>query len=152
MTTPPAVILAVPVPATIVHVPPAVASVNAGVVAPTHTLAAPPPIAAIKIENISTDIAAPPVQKVTPQIEIAATELKVSVFPNPAESFFSLKVQSKSLEQVTVRIIDIAGRQVQQLTGIPEQTMRFGENIVNGTYLVEVRQGSEKVMLKVIKQ
>jgi hypothetical protein len=44
VTTPPVVILAVPVPATIDQVPPAVASVKAGVVAFTQTLAAPPPI------------------------------------------------------------------------------------------------------------
>jgi hypothetical protein len=44
VTTPPAVILAVPVPGTIDQVPPAVASVKAGVVELTQTLAAPPPI------------------------------------------------------------------------------------------------------------
>ena len=38
--------LAVPVPAVIDQVPPAVASVNAGVVAPIQTEVAPPPIAA----------------------------------------------------------------------------------------------------------
>lgn len=39
-------IVAAPVPFTIDHVPPAVASVKAGVAEPTHTAAAPPPIAA----------------------------------------------------------------------------------------------------------
>ncbi len=46
VTTPPDVMLAVPVPFVIDHVPPAVALVNAGVVALTHTDDAPPPIAA----------------------------------------------------------------------------------------------------------
>src|SRR4029077_18174009 len=46
VTTPPAVIVADPVPFNIDHVPPVVASVNAGVAAPTHTVVAPPPIAA----------------------------------------------------------------------------------------------------------
>jgi hypothetical protein len=45
VTTPPVVILAVPVPGTIDQVPPPVASVKAGVVELTQTLAAPPPIA-----------------------------------------------------------------------------------------------------------
>ena len=45
VTTPPAVMLAVPVPLVIDHVPPAVASVKAGVVDPTHTEVVPPPIA-----------------------------------------------------------------------------------------------------------
>ena len=46
VTTPPAVMLAVPVPFVIDQVPPAVASVKAGVFALTHTVVAPPPIAA----------------------------------------------------------------------------------------------------------
>ncbi len=46
VTTPPAVILAVPVPATIDHVPPAVAFVKAGVCELTQTVAAPSAIAA----------------------------------------------------------------------------------------------------------
>jgi hypothetical protein len=46
VTMPPDVMVAEPVPFTIDHVPPEVASVNAGVEAPTHTLDAPPPIAA----------------------------------------------------------------------------------------------------------
>jgi hypothetical protein len=45
VTTPRVVIVAEPVPLTIDQVPPEVASVNV-VDAPTHTLAAPPPIAA----------------------------------------------------------------------------------------------------------
>jgi hypothetical protein len=45
VTTPPAVILAVPVTGTTDQTPPPVASVKAGVVEPTQTLAVPPPIA-----------------------------------------------------------------------------------------------------------
>jgi hypothetical protein len=44
VTTPPAVILAEPVPEVIDQIPPAEASVKAGVAEPTHTLTAPPPI------------------------------------------------------------------------------------------------------------
>ena len=42
---PPVVMPAVPVPFVIDQVPPKVASVNAGVVEPTHTIGAPPAIA-----------------------------------------------------------------------------------------------------------
>ena len=45
MTIPPVVMLAVPVPFVIDHVPPVDASVNAGLVDPRQTVAAPPPIA-----------------------------------------------------------------------------------------------------------
>ena len=46
VTTPPLVMLAVPVPETIDHVPEPVTSVKAGVVEFTHTVAAPPAMAA----------------------------------------------------------------------------------------------------------
>jgi hypothetical protein len=53
---------------------------------------------------------------------------------------------------VTIKVFDITGRQVQQLQGVPGQAIKFGDKIVNGTYFVEVRQGSEKVVIKIIKQ
>ena len=46
VTTPPAEIVAEPVPFVIDHVPPPTEFVNAGVVLPVQTVAAPPPIAA----------------------------------------------------------------------------------------------------------
>jgi hypothetical protein len=56
------------------------------------------------------------------------------------------------MEQVTIRITDIAGRPVQQLQAMPGQTIRFGDKMMNGTYLIEVRQGSERVVTKVVKK
>jgi hypothetical protein len=56
------------------------------------------------------------------------------------------------MDQIIVRIVDIAGREVQQLQSMPGQTIRFGDKIVNGTYMVEVRQGSERAVTIVIKQ
>ena len=47
VNTPPEVMLAFPVPAITDHIPPAVASVNAGVAEPAHTVEAPPAIAEI---------------------------------------------------------------------------------------------------------
>jgi hypothetical protein len=81
-----------------------------------------------------------------------ANKLSVSVFPNPSESFFNLKAQSKIQDPVTIKVFDMAGRQVQQLQGVPGQALRFGDHIVNGTYLVEVRQGAERIVTKVVKQ
>jgi hypothetical protein len=49
--------LAVPVPGIIDQVPPGVASVNAGVVAPGHTVAAPPAIGATEVPAFMTTVA-----------------------------------------------------------------------------------------------
>ena len=65
VTTPPVVMLAVPVPATIDQVPPAVASVKAGVAEFTQTAAAPPAIAAtvgrgLIVKDLVADAEHPP--------------------------------------------------------------------------------------------
>ena len=57
VTTPPVVMLAVPVPFVIDHVPPAVASVNAGVVEPAQTIAAPPAIEATEGNVLTVRVA-----------------------------------------------------------------------------------------------
>ena len=68
VTTPPLVMLAVPVPGTIDHVQPPVASVKAGVVEPTQTEAAPPPMLAtvgnaltvVAVDEVAAEASHPP--------------------------------------------------------------------------------------------
>ena len=78
VTTPPDVMLAVPVPGVIAQVPPAVASVKAGVFDPIHTVTAPPAIAATA-GNAFTVIASDEVVPF-PQVLLPATV----IFPETA--------------------------------------------------------------------
>ena len=57
VNTPPEVMLAFPVPAITDHIPPAVASVNAGVVEPAQTIAAPPAIEATEGNVLTVRVA-----------------------------------------------------------------------------------------------
>jgi lysophospholipase L1-like esterase len=102
-----------------------------------------PPVAPVTIINLSADIKA---------AETKGSDMSVSVFPNPAASYFNLKVQAQSMELITIRIVDIAGRQVQQFKVMPGQAIRFGNKMMNGIYLIEVIQGSERVVKTVIRQ
>jgi hypothetical protein len=61
-------------------------------------------------------------------------------------------VQTQGKELITVRIVDIAGRRIQQFGVMPGQGIRFGDKMMNGIYLVEVRQGSERVVKTVTRQ
>ncbi|MEI9947320.1 MAG: carbohydrate-binding protein [Chitinophagaceae bacterium] len=81
-----------------------------------------------------------------------ATKLSVSVFPNPTETFFNLKVQSKTKDLVQIRVFDMTGHQVQFLQGTPDEIMRVGFNLAIGIYIIETRQGTERIMTKVVKQ
>ena len=96
----------------------------------------PPPVAAI----VSTD---------TEQEAIAKIEVKA--YPNPAAYYFNLKIKTQKKDEVMIRVIDLKGNIVEQMKGMPEQIYRFGANVVAGTYIVEVIQGSEKVTARVVK-
>ncbi len=80
------------------------------------------------------------------------TGLSVSVFPNPTEAHFNLKIKSKSSDLVQVKVYDILGRQVQYLQGTPGEVLRLGSALKAGAYLIETRQGDEKIVTKVVKQ
>ena len=49
------------------------------------------------------------------------------VWPLPTESFFNLTIQSASSESVVINVYDLTGRRIQQLTGSPLETYRFGD-------------------------
>jgi hypothetical protein len=104
-----------------------------------------PPVATVTTVNKSVDVS-------TIRTEVKAGDISLSVFPNPAKSYFNLKIQSKSMELSTIRIVDITGRLVQQLQAMPGQVIRLGDKIMSGTYMIEVRQGSERTVTKVVKQ
>ncbi|MEI9947305.1 MAG: T9SS type A sorting domain-containing protein [Chitinophagaceae bacterium] len=89
---------------------------------------------------------------VNKKIADPVNKLTVSAFPNPTQTFFNLKVESKSNELVQVKIFDINGRQLQYIPGTPGEVLKIGSKLAPGTYLVETRQGNERSIIKIIKQ
>ena len=78
--------------------------------------------------------------------------LAIKVYPIPSQTNFTLKVQSKTNENVEINIYDVTGRKIQQLRGAAFDTYRFGDMYAVGAYLVEVLQGSNRVTQKILKQ
>ena len=72
-------------------------------------------------------------------------------YPNPTSEYFTLRVESENTETVNVRVFDINGKQVYVTSGSANQSYRFGQNFINGIYLVEVRQGDKRSMIKLLK-
>ena len=62
-----------------------------------------------------------------------------------------LKAVSTSTEVLNISMYNMVGLKVQQIRAMPGQMMRLGDHIVSGTYLIEVRQGDERAMVKVVK-
>ena len=98
--------------------------------------------------------AAIPMARVTdkPVIVEVNKAMQVSLSPNPSGNIFNLVVHTpKQQEAITIRIFDEYGKIVQTTKGMPEQTIRFGDNFISGTYMVEVRQGEVLKTLKAVK-
>ena len=86
--------------------------------------------------------------KVTP---ITKSNLSVIVAPNPASFNFGLNINTESNEQLSIRIIDINGRIIDQFTSNPNDTIDFGNNLSKGLYFIEVSQGNDSVVVKAQK-
>lgn len=79
--------------------------------------------------------------------------ISVRAFPNPASTQFTLNLRSSSQEKINVQISDITGKIVETRTGLaPNQSILTGSNLKPGIYFIEVKQGMQKVQLKMVKQ
>jgi hypothetical protein len=69
---------------------------------------------------------------------------KVNLLPNPAAQFFKLNVESFTNETLEIIVYAANGKKIEQLKGRPSQVFQFGEKYRSGTYMIEVRQGTER--------
>ncbi len=76
----------------------------------------------------------------------------VTVFPNPSSNYFNVKIESDKDEAVNLRVMDASGRLIEEKKNMaPSQIVKFGERYINGVYLVEVIQGSNRKTLRIVK-
>lgn len=73
------------------------------------------------------------------------------LFPNPATDAFHLQL-SGSPEEYSIRILDLSGRCLLQKTRIGAGSLRLGESLRPGIYLIELSGGGEKRLIKAVKQ
>ena len=77
--------------------------------------------------------------------------LNVNIFPNPTSSDFKLQVITTGSESAKVRVMDLQGRTLNQITVKPYQTINLGASLKAGSYIVEVKQGNQVKSTRVIK-
>ncbi len=93
-----------------------------------------------------------PFAKESSTLEAANGQLRVSLSPNPSANSFNLVVHSSNLRQpVSIRVMDATGRSMYETKGLPGQAFRFGEQLLAGVYLVEIKQGDEVRIMKAVK-
>jgi len=84
---------------------------------------------------------------------IAQGTLKIKAFPNPTTHYFTLDVESNSNEPIEVKVYDMTGHMVYYHKGSLKETHhKFGQMLTNGTYLTEVRQGTNRKTITLIKK
>jgi hypothetical protein len=82
-----------------------------------------------------------------------ADKLAIVALPNPSRNYFTLNIQSNSKEVCQLRVLDVSGRIVETRNGmVANTTFHIGYNFQPGIYLVEIKQGKQKQILKLIKQ
>ncbi|MCZ2460244.1 MAG: T9SS type A sorting domain-containing protein, partial [Chitinophagales bacterium] len=86
------------------------------------------------------------------QAALEVEDLKATAYPNPTQNYFNLKVSSSRNENVQIKVFDMAGKLLIVMNGSVGETYRFGERFTSGTYVVEVRQGDQRITTKVVKQ
>ncbi|MEI8053644.1 MAG: T9SS type A sorting domain-containing protein, partial [Bacteroidota bacterium] len=80
-----------------------------------------------------------------------ANNFNAKVFPNPTTNEFNLNVKSTDKNQVSVRLLDSQGKLMKVMKMMPDETIKFGNEIRPGAYLIEVLQGNKKITQRAIK-
>jgi len=77
----------------------------------------------------------------------------VKAWPNPSTQYFNLNIESSNKdEQVVVKVFDISGKLIHVVKGAANNNFRFGDSFISGTYFVEISQGSQRKLVKILKQ
>jgi len=84
--------------------------------------------------------------------KVFTAELTAQIMPNPTENVFNLVITGNARETVDISVFDITGREIQHIRRGANDLVRFGESLMKGTYIIEVRQGKNKVVLRGVKQ
>ncbi|MEO6000468.1 MAG: malectin domain-containing carbohydrate-binding protein, partial [Chitinophagaceae bacterium] len=80
-------------------------------------------------------------------------KLSVKTLENPTDHQFTLKISSGSAKPVTLSIYNTVGQLLEARNNVsPGGVQLFGLSYRPGLYYAEIRQGNEKVIMKLIKQ
>ena len=96
--------------------------------------------------------AIPDLKTVKSLMEKTVKGFTIYVSPNPTASAFNLRFKSNSNELISIRILDVLGKEIQRFTRIERnQTIVFGNAYIAGSYFAEIIQGINRKVIKVAK-
>ena len=77
--------------------------------------------------------------------------MDVKVFPNPTTSMFNLQVTTVEAKQVSVKVLDVQGRLIKTMQINPNEKITLGSELKSGVYMLEVNDGSNRKVVRVVK-
>jgi hypothetical protein len=80
-----------------------------------------------------------------------SSSMEIKVFPNPTTNLFNLKVSTSSVENAKARLLDVQGRLIKTISINPNETITLGSDLKPGVYMVEVLNGEEKKVVRMVK-
>ena len=79
--------------------------------------------------------------------------LTLKATPNPSTASFTIYASSDNFkERITLRVIDLAGRIVEERVLTNNAPISLGERYTAGIYLVRIIQGDRQREIKLVKQ
>jgi 2',3'-cyclic-nucleotide 2'-phosphodiesterase (5'-nucleotidase family) len=79
--------------------------------------------------------------------------LEARAMPNPSAFGFTLDIRSNQKNPVNIRVVDVLGRLVEQRSQVQiNGQMQIGRNWKPGIYMVEITQGSQRKMIKLVRE
>jgi len=77
--------------------------------------------------------------------------IDVKAFPNPSTAYFTVKLPNEHNEKTQLRVMDMSGRVVKSITRITGNSVDFGQELQTGVYILEVKDGDKRTVVKLIK-
>jgi VCBS repeat-containing protein len=89
-----------------------------------------------------------------PESKVMENNFELSAYPNPTTSQFNVKLESPDNKtSMTLRVIDLSGKIIEVKRGLMAgQTFQLGVNYRPGMYFIELTQGDQRRIVKVVKQ
>ncbi|MBL7740016.1 MAG: Ig-like domain-containing protein [Chitinophagaceae bacterium] len=82
---------------------------------------------------------------------LLSQSLQVKAMPNPSTGYFNIVISSNNDAAIHLRVTDVSGRGIEARQKLAAGTIQIGHNWTAGIYFVEVIQGGEKKVLRLVK-
>jgi hypothetical protein len=85
-------------------------------------------------------------------IESEAKDFSIQILPNPSKNYFTLSIKTNDVPPISVRVMDILGRVIVIRTNVIAGNLVFGHDLTAGVYMAEIVQGTNRKLIKLVKQ